>query len=144
MGIASAADAVAAAINAGTYSRSFTSVRSWRPTGDIADEYAELVVEVVPMEIEVSRRETRGLVRREYLIDVAIIEPLADYSNQAIDLSVALTEAIMANLKPGTLIGSNAFAIIEADAMPVVVRDRITDHQQYLGQIRLKILDMSA
>lgn len=81
--ILDAVDAVVTALNAGTFSQTFTAVDAVLPSFKL-DELDSLTVSVVPKSEEATNRD-RGSTQRDHGIDVGIIKKLAKFTTDAAD-----------------------------------------------------------
>lgn len=102
--IAALADAVAAHVNAGSYSQPVAAVRSYQPAFTL-EELAELRVSVVPRTTTITPA-SRGFGTFEHVIDVGVQRKLpAENEQDAIDGLLALVEEIGDRLSRTRLAG---------------------------------------
>lgn len=91
------ADAVAAAINAGTFSQSVTAEREYLPTHELAKSQG-LTVTVVPRGIT-SQTTGRKVLQQDYEIDVAVRKKLQTKEQEELDDLMELSEEVIRHLQ---------------------------------------------
>jgi hypothetical protein len=128
--IAAIADAVAAHINAGTFSQPLTAVRMFQPAFTLED-LKDLRVSVVPRTLQMSPV-TRDSLAIEYVVDVGVQKKLpADNADAAIDELLELVEAIADHLRFQRLEGLPDAAWVGISNEPVVSGEAIEQHRVF-------------
>ena len=98
------AQAVADALNTGTFSMDFAAERVALPDFELAD-MKDLHVTVVPREVE-SALLDRGHDSHDVKVDVAVQKKLTSLANEEIDPLMALVQEISAHLNRRNLVGA--------------------------------------
>lgn len=143
----STADAVVAAINAGSFVRTFEATRGYDVTADLEGLYGQLRVDVVPAKYD-QRQDTRSSIEYRPQIDVGIRYKFAqsDESNQGdiqfdeIDAYVELLEQINEHLrKPAyrRLPGYTAAVLLSSEIRAPWLPKHLSAWRQYTGLLRL-------
>jgi hypothetical protein len=128
--IAAIADAVAAHINAGTFSQPLTAVRMFQPAFTLED-LKDLRVSVVPRTVQMSPV-TRDSLAVEYVVDVGVQKKLpADNADAAIDELLVLVEAIADHLRFQRLEGFPDSAWVGISNEPVVSSEALEQHRVF-------------
>jgi hypothetical protein len=128
--IAALADAVAAHINAGTFSQSLTAARMFQPAFTLED-LKDLRVSVVPRTVQMSPV-TRDSLAVEYVVDVGVQKKLpADNADAAIDELLVLVEAIADHLRFQRLEGFPDSAWVGISNEPVVSSEALEQHRVF-------------
>jgi len=128
--ITAIADAVAAHINAGTFSQPLTAVRMFQPAFTLED-LKDLRVSVVPRTVQMTPV-TRDSLAVEYVIDVGVQKKLpADGADAAIDELLSLVEAIADHLRFKRLEGFAEAAWVGISHEPVVSSEALEQHRVF-------------
>ncbi|MBY0311439.1 MAG: hypothetical protein K2W85_05175 [Phycisphaerales bacterium] len=128
--IAALADAVAAHINAGTFSQPLTAARMFQPAFTLED-LKDLRVAVVPRTLQMSPV-TRDSLAIEYVVDVGVQKKLpADGADAAIDELIVLVEAIADHLRFKRLDGFPDAAWVGISNEPVVSGEALEQHRVF-------------
>lgn len=128
--IAAIADAVAAHINAGTFSQPLTAARMFQPAFTLED-LKDLRVSVVPRTLQMSPV-TRDSLAVEYVVDVGVQKKLpADNADAVIDELLELVEAIADHLRFQRLEGFPDSAWVGISNEPVVSSEALEQHRVF-------------
>ncbi len=128
--ISAIADAVAAHINAGTFSQPLTAVRMFQPAFTLED-LKDLRVSVVPRTVQMSPV-TRDSLAVEYVVDVGVQKKLpAEGVDAAIDELLAIVEAIADHLRFQRLEGFPDAAWVGINNEPVVSSEALEQHRVF-------------
>ncbi len=128
--IAAIADAVAAHINAGTYTRPVTAVRVYQPAFTLED-LKDLRVSVVPRTVGISAA-SRDSSICECVIDVGVQQKLPPENEQAeIDALLDLAEEIADRLRLTRLPGAPEAAWAGIAHEPVVSSEALEQHRVF-------------
>jgi hypothetical protein len=128
--IAALADAVAAHINASTFSQPLTAARMFQPAFTLED-LKDLRVSVVPRTVQMSPV-TRDSLAVEYVVDVGVQKKLpADNADAAIDELLVLVEAIADHLRFQRLEGFPDSAWVGISNEPVVSSEALEQHRVF-------------
>jgi hypothetical protein len=128
--ITAIADAVAAHINAGTFTQPLTAVRMFQPAFTLED-LKDLRVSVVPRTVQMTPA-TRDSLAVEYVVDVGVQKKLpAEGADAAIDELLALVEAIADHLRFQRLEGFPDAAWVGIRNEPVVSSEAIEQHRVF-------------
>lgn len=128
--ITAIADAVAAHINAGTYSRPISAVRTYQPAFTL-EELADLRVSVVPRSTAIATA-SRDSSTFEHLIDVGVQQKLpAEDEQAAIDDLLVLVQQIADRLRLQRLPGAPETAWAGITHEPVVSSESLEQHRVF-------------
>ena len=128
--IAAIADAVAAHINAGTYSRPVNAVRMYQPAFTLED-LKDLCVSVVPRTVGIAAASRDSSVF-ECVIDVGVQQKLPPENEQAeIDALLDLAEEIADRLRLTRLPGAPEAAWAGIAHEPVVASESLEQHRVF-------------
>jgi len=128
--IATLADAVAAHINAGTFSQPLTAVRMFQPAFTLED-LKDLRVSVVPRTLQMSPV-TRDSLAIEYVVDVGVQKKLPpDGADAVIDELLSLVEAVADHLRFQRLEGFPDAAWVGISNEPVVSSEALEQHRVF-------------
>jgi hypothetical protein len=122
------ADAVAAELNAASFSQPFEAKRSYLPRFDLA-EMKDLHVTVVPKAVEILPG-TRAHNQHDFRIDVAVQKKLTAADNDQIDALMVLVEEIADHFRLKRLEGYSNVAWVKTENEPVYAQE----HLDQLGQ----------
>lgn len=129
------ADAVVAAINAGTYSQPVQAQRLHQPSFTL-DELADLHVSVVPRSVEVSAA-TRETSLYDVAVDVGVQKKIAagTEGEQEIDDLLDLVEEIGDQLRLKRLPDAPEATWVSLTHEPVVAAEHLDQHRQFTSII---------
>jgi hypothetical protein len=128
--IAALADAVAAHINAGTFSQPLTATRMFQPAFTLED-LKDLRVSVVPRTLQMSPV-TRDSLAIEYVVDVGVQKKLpADNADAVIDELLTLVETIAEHLRFKRLESFPDAAWVGISNEPVVSSEALEQHRVF-------------
>ena len=132
------ADAVVAELNGGTFSEAFTAERHYKPVFDLP-EMKTLHVTVVPKGVDISAA-TRGLLRHDYQIDVAVQKKLLAGAGAGeateIDGLMGLVEEI-ADFFKGRSLDSVSAVWVATENAPVYSPEHISELRQFTSVLTL-------
>jgi len=129
------ADALVLALNAATFSQSFTATREYQPIFDLSDLSA-VQVSIVPKSVNIDT-ETRQLTQRDYDIDVGIqMRTTQDSEN---DDLMALTEEIADFFRgnPVSTTQTGTATLINAEIDPIFAPSHLTEQHVFTSVIKL-------
>jgi len=130
------ADAIAADLNAETFSVDFTAVRTCLPSFDLTD-LADLQVCVVPV-AKSSTRASRGSWEDGHEIHVGVQQKLTNVTNAVIDPLMELVEEIEDFLRASKF-GSGAAICEKVDIVPVVNLLALRDNRVFQSVLALEL-----
>lgn len=125
------ADAVVAAINAGTYTQPVQAVRLHQPSFTL-DELKDLHVSVVPRSVQVSAA-SRDTSMYDVAVDVGVQKKVA--SDQEIDDLLGLVEQIGDHLRLKRLPSAPEAAWVSLAHEPIVAAEHLDQHRQFTSII---------
>lgn len=125
------ADAVVAAINAGTYTQPVQAVRLHQPSFTL-DELKDLHLSVVPRSVQVSAA-SRDTSMYDVAVDVGVQKKVA--SDQEIDDLLGLVEQIGDHLRLMRLPNAPEAAWVSLAHEPIVAAEHLDQHRQFTSII---------
>ena len=125
------ADAVVAAINAGTYTQPVQAARLHQPSFTL-DELKDLHVSVVPRSVQVSAA-SRDTSMYDVAVDVGVQKKVA--SDQEIDDLLGLVEQIGDHLRLMRLPNAPEAAWVSLAHEPIVAAEHLDQHRQFTSII---------
>ena len=123
------ADAVAADINAGSFSEPVTAVREYLPAFDLAD-MAQLRVTVVPKGVTISPG-GRAHNQHDYAIDVAVQKKLDAADNTEIDDLMTLVDELADHLRFKRLTDTPNAVWLKTENQPVYAQEHLQEMRQF-------------
>ncbi len=134
-GITEIADAVAAELNAGSFSQAFTAERRYRPVFDLP-EMGTLHVTVVPqgMTIETAGR---GRNQQDYRIDIAIQKKFENGDAAELDPLMALVEQIADHFRFRRLEGLPEAVWVKTENAPIYAAEHMEQNRVFTSVLTL-------
>lgn len=129
--IAEIAEAVAAALNDGSFSQSFTAERAYLPVYELS-ELKETRVTVVPKGVAILPG-SRSRNQYDYAIDIAVQKKLSRADNAEIDSLLALAEEIADFFRLRRLPGFPEAMWLKTANEPVYAQEHLDQLRQFTG-----------
>jgi hypothetical protein len=133
--VSKVAEAVVAALNAGSFSHEFTAARTYLPVFDLA-EMADLHVTVVPKGVT-SQSGDRSRSQFDYEIDVAVQKKLGTTDNSEIDDLMALVEEIADAFRSKRLEAFTSATCVKTENEPVYSPEHMDQMRQFTSVLTL-------
>lgn len=133
----SVADALVTALNAATWSPTFTAVRSYAHWADKLESISSLKVDVVPVNHARSSLATRGSLEYAPEIDIGFRQLLTTTTTAAVDTLVALVESVNEWVCSRDVASTPVAEWESASIRALYVRDHLREWKQFTGIIRV-------
>lgn len=130
--ITQVADAIAAALNAGTFSQEFTAQRLYQPSFELAD-LDTLRVSVVPKSVTVTNA-SRAHAFLDCAVDIGVQKKLsadADNADSEIEALLVLAEEIADHLRQKRLDAMPEAAWVSLEHEPIFAPEHLDQHRQF-------------
>lgn len=133
--IAQIAEAVVAALGAGSFSESFTAERAYLPVYELSD-LKETRVTVVPKSVAILSG-SRSHNQYDYAIDIAVQKKLSRADNAEIDSLLALAEEIADFFRLRRLPGFPEAMWLKTENEPVYSQEHLDQLRQFTGLLTI-------
>jgi len=127
------ANAVAAELNGGAFSRPIQAVRHYKPSFDLA-EMKDLHVSVVPRGMELSGA-SRSLAQTDVQIDIAVQQKLATGDAAEIDALMRLVEEIADFFRTRRLSACPGAAWVRTENVPIYSPEHLEQLRQFTSVV---------
>lgn len=142
--VGSICDAIVTALDGGTFSQSFTPIKSYAPILTHS-EMSDVRVIVFPLNFD-TERESRGVRQHDHVIHIGVIKKLANKDEATVDPWITLVEEIdtFINAEANRSLAGGIGKIVESKTAPIFDADMLNKQNLFASIIAATYRELAA